>query len=91
MSFYLLDLNLLVGCPVGNRFLGCEQVLRSVELELHLLVGRAAERVAVLDARLGADGLLDVGAKERRELLEVLEAHVLEIDALLDAVVDGLT
>ena len=90
MSFYLLDLNLLVGCLVGDLLLGCEQVLGGVELELYLLVGRAAERVAVLDARLGADGLLDVGAEERRELLEVLEAHVLEVDALLDAVVDGL-
>ena len=90
MSFYLLDLNLLVGCLVGDLLLGCEQVLGGVELELYLLVGRAAERVAVLDARLGADGLLDVGAEERRELLEVLEAHVFEVDALLDAVVDGL-
>ena len=68
----------------GQEFLGF------LELQGHLGVARAAEGVAVFHAGLRRDGLLDVGAEERRELLKVLEAHVLEVDALFDAVVHGL-
>ena len=81
-KLFLLQLFLLPAFLIKQRF-------RFFELPCNLAVRGAAQRIAVLYAGLGADGIFYVRFKEVGQGAEFFHGHVFEPLALLDAKMHG--